>query len=171
MAAGVFPSLVTPRLLLRPLTIQDAESLQQTLDSPDVWRYFPRTEVPNLDRTRTYIEGQIAHWEENGFGHWAVENRDKELMGWCGLQYLPETDEKEVAYCFGKPFWGKGYATEAARTSLSYGLNDLHIKEIIGLTHVDNRASQHVLEKIGLKFVDRKPYFGMECFRFRIAIK
>ena len=89
-------------------------------------------------------------------------------MGWGGLQFLPETNETEVAYCLGKPFWGQGYATEAARESLAYGFHTLQLKEIIGLTHVENKASQNVLLKIGLHLVDRKTYFGMECFRFRV---
>jgi RimJ/RimL family protein N-acetyltransferase len=169
MTAEKFPSLVMERLILRPLSQQDAVSLQRVLDDPEVWQYFPRTEVPSLERTKIYIEGQIAHWDEYGFGHWALEEKDGSLVGWCGLQFLPESDETEVAYCLGKAYWGKGFATEAARASLNYGISTLGIKEIIGLTHVDNKASQHVLEKIGLKFVDQKNYFGMDCFRFRIS--
>jgi RimJ/RimL family protein N-acetyltransferase len=89
-------------------------------------------------------------------------------MGWCGLQFLPDSNETEVAYCLGRPFWGLGYATEAARESLEYGLKELNLKEIIGLTHIQNKASQNVLLKIGLHFVDRRTYFGMECLRFRV---
>jgi [ribosomal protein S5]-alanine N-acetyltransferase len=169
MAVKIIPSLVTNRLILRPFSQEDATVLQLVLDDPDVWRYFPRTEVPTLSRTKTYIEGQLAHWEEYGYGHWAIITGDKVLIGWCGLQFLPDTHETEVAYCLGRDFWGKGIATEAARASLDFGMIDLGIKEIVGLTHVENKASQHVLQKIGLKFVERKTYFGMECFRFRIS--
>jgi RimJ/RimL family protein N-acetyltransferase len=170
MTTKSIPSLVTDRLTLRPLSQEDASALQLVLDDPDVWRYFPRTEVPTLARTKTYIEGQHAHWDEYGFGHWAIDAIDEGLIGWCGLQFLPDTEETEVAYCLGKAYWGKGFATEAARASLNFGTTNLRIKEIVGLTHVENQASQHVLQKIGLKFVDRKFYFGMECLRFRISI-
>jgi [ribosomal protein S5]-alanine N-acetyltransferase len=169
MTANSFPSLVTERLFLRPLSLLDALALQHVLDDPDVWRFFPRTDVPNLERTRTYIEGQLAHWDEYGFGHWALEKNDLTLIGWCGLQFLSDTDETEVAYCLGKAHWGMGFATEAASASLEFGLNSIGRKEIIGLTHVDNKASQYVLQKIGLVFIDQKRYFGMECFRFRIT--
>jgi ribosomal-protein-alanine N-acetyltransferase len=170
MTAKSFPSLATDRLTLRPLAQEDATALQLVLNDPDVWLYFPRTEVPTLVRTKTYIEGQIAHWDEYGFGHWAIDAKDEGLIGWCGLQFLPDTNETEVAYCLGKRHWGKGFATEAARASLNFGITNLRIKEIVGLTHLENKASQHVLQKIGLKFVDRKFYFGMECLRFRISI-
>jgi len=170
MTSKSIPSLVTDRLILRPLAQEDAATLQLVLEDADVWRYFPRTEVPTLARTKTYIEGQLAHWDEYGYGHWAIDVIDKKLIGWCGQQYLRETDETEVAYCLGKAHWGKGFATEAARASLNFGITDLGIKEIVGLTHVENKASQHVLQKIGLKYIDRKFYFGMECIRFRISI-
>jgi ribosomal-protein-alanine N-acetyltransferase len=119
MVSQVYPTLITERLKLRPLQLKDAATMQQTLKDRDVWRYFPLSEIPSLKKTQTYIEGQLEHWAAHGFGHWALENGSHDLLGWCGLQFLPETNETEVAYCLGKPFWGKGYATEAARASLS----------------------------------------------------
>jgi [ribosomal protein S5]-alanine N-acetyltransferase len=167
MVSQVYPTLITERLKLRPLQLKDAATMQQTLKDRDVWRYFPLSEIPSLKKTQTYIEGQLEHWAAHGFGHWALENGSHDLLGWCGLQFLPETNETEVAYCLGKPFWGKGYATEAARASLNYGTITLSIKEIIGLTHIDNIPSQNVLLKIDLRFLDRKTYFGMDCFRYK----
>ncbi len=170
MAAKTPPSLSTERLLLRPFLHPDSATLYHVLNHPDVWRYFPRTAVPTLEQTSTYIKGQFEHWDEYGLGHWALEDKNQTLLGWCGLQFLPDTNETEVAYCLGKAHWGKGYATEAARASLEYGIFTLEKKEIIGLTHIDNRASQNVLLKIGLSFIDQKHYFGMDCCRFRITV-
>jgi ribosomal-protein-alanine N-acetyltransferase len=170
MDENIVPILRTERLVLRPLALLDSVDLQCVLGDHDVWRYFPRSEIPSLERTQTYIEGQLAHWDEYGFGHWAVENDVAKLIGWCGLQYLQETHETEIAYCLGKNHWRKGFATEAAQASLNFGLQKLGINEIIGLTHTENTASQHVLQKIGLKFVDQKIYFGMNCFRFKITV-
>lgn len=169
MKGDAYPALATPRLNLRPLRLDDAEALHHVLNDRDVWRFFPLPEIPSLARTQTYIQGQLEHWEEHSFGHWAVEDKNRLLLGWCGLQFLPDTKETEVAYCLGREFWGKGYATEAARASLHFGINTLGIQEIIGLTHIENRASQNVLLKIGMHFVDRKTYFGMECFRYRTS--
>lgn len=163
------PTLVTERLILRPLSQVDAGAMQLVLADPEVWRYFPRTEVPSLERTQSYIDGQLEHWKDHGFGHWALEDNDHKLLGWCGLQFLPETVENEVAYCLGKHHWGKGYATEAARASLEYGMETIGIHEWIGLTHVENKPSQNVLLKIGMQFIDQKEYFGMDCFRYRIT--
>jgi ribosomal-protein-alanine N-acetyltransferase len=167
MAIGTCPVLYTPRITLRPLSPDDTDALHKVLNDRAVWQYFPLPEIPSLARTQTYIQGQLHHWAEYSLGHWALEDKNQILMGWGGLQFLPETNETEVAYCLGRPFWGQGFATEAARESLAYGFHTLQLKEIIGLTHVENKASQNVLLKIGLHLVDRKSYFGMECFRFR----
>jgi ribosomal-protein-alanine N-acetyltransferase len=57
-------------------------------------------------------------------------------------------------------------ATESAQAVVDFGLNTIGLKQIIGLTHPDNIASQRVLEKSGLSFTKRATYFGMEMFRF-----
>jgi ribosomal-protein-alanine N-acetyltransferase len=84
------------------------------------------------------------------------------------LEFLPETNETEVGYLLSGEFWGKGYATEAARASVEFGKKNIGLNEIIGLTDPLNIASQRVLEKCGLTFTRRQVYFGMEMFRFAI---
>jgi ribosomal-protein-alanine N-acetyltransferase len=144
--------------------------------------YFPTTKAPPLDRVQRLVVGHLKHWDEHGYGWWAVEPRasqttrspgtarvsDSALIGWAGLTYLPETDETEVAYLLDKPFWGRGLATEAARASLRYGFEELAIDTIVGVVHPDNLASQRVLTKAGLSFVEPAHYFGMDVLRYTI---
>ena len=91
------------------------------------------------------------------------------LVGWCGLNFLPETGEVELKYLLAEEFWGKGIATEASRASLLYAVTDTDLELIIGLVHPENIASQKVLEKVGMSFIERKQYFGMECLRYAIG--
>ena len=81
---------------------------------------------------------------------------------------MPETDEVEVGFLLGRPFWGQGLATEAARESVRFGFEDLDLEEIVGIVHPDNIASQRVLEKAGLTRVEHTSYFGMECYRYTV---
>jgi ribosomal-protein-alanine N-acetyltransferase len=116
-----------------------------------------------------YIVHQNNHWLEHGYGHWAVTLKESgEVIGWDGLEYLPETDENEVAYLLSHQVWGRGYATEAAAAAVKFGLEKAHLKSIIGLVHPGNAGSIRVLEKCGLSFVDRKVYWGLELCRYRI---
>jgi RimJ/RimL family protein N-acetyltransferase len=161
------PTITTSRLVLRAFTAGDVEPLHHILGGRDVLRYFPNTDPPSRDKVQRLISGHLRHWEERGYGWWAVEPRSKnELIGWSGLTFLPETEEVEVAYLLGQAFWGKGLATEAARACVQYGFENVGLESIVGIVHPENIASQRVIEKLGMSFVDQSTYFGMECYRY-----
>jgi len=162
------PTLSTHHLLLRPWALEDADVLFRILQEPDILKYFPPTTF-TLEKTQRYINHQLNHWQERGYGHWAVVTReDGQVVGWNGLEYLPETNENEVAYLFSHQVWGCGYATEAARSAVEYGFETAGLQAIIGLVHPENIGSMRVLEKCGLACVDRKVYWGLEMRRYRI---
>ena len=166
------PTITTPRLTLRPFTADDVDPLFHILNQEGVLRYFPVADPPGRDRVAGMIQRLINHWEKRGYGLWAVESRaGGTLMGRCGLQYLPDTDEVEVDFILGRPFWGQGFATEAARASVRYGFEDLDVDSIAGIAHVENKGSQRVLEKLGMERIERKAFFGMECYRYLVDHK
>jgi RimJ/RimL family protein N-acetyltransferase len=162
------PTVKTSRLVLRPFTVEDAIPLHQILSTPGVLQYYPRSDPPDLGRVKRLIQAQLDHWDEHGYGWWAVETESENtFIGWSGLQYLPETDEIEIGYLFSKPYWGKGLATESAKEGIEFGFNQLEIEVIVGIVHPENIASQRVLGKIGLEFQEKAKYFGMECFKYQ----
>jgi ribosomal-protein-alanine N-acetyltransferase len=163
------PTLTTPRLTLRPFTTNDVEAMHHILNQEGVLRYFPSTDPPGRDRVERMILRLLSHWEERGYGLWAVASReDGTLLGRCGLQYLPDTEEVEVDFILGRPFWGQGYATEAGQASLRYGFEELELERIVGIAHVENHASQRVLEKLGMHLVERELLWGIDCCLYRI---
>jgi len=158
----------------------------------EVMRYFPNPDPPARDQVERLIQFQLSHWKQHGYGWWAVcasdvaahsalerlgvpqnppqnPSRNAALIGWAGLQYLPETGEIEVGYLLGRDYWGRGLATEAARTSVQFGFEDLGIETIVGIVHPENIASQRVLEKAGLAYVERAHYFGMDVYRYLVT--
>ena len=162
-------TLATERLILRPFTMEDQQALFTITNEPNIFQYFPTKTAWDMEKVERSIKYQTAHWEKFGYGQLAVTLRDSlQLIGWCGLEFLPDTNETEVGYLLSGEFWGKGYATEAAKVSVHFGLNEIGLKEIIGLTDPLNIASQRVLEKSGMAFTRRQVYFGMEMFRFAI---
>jgi len=161
------PTITTPRLTLRPFTKDDLNPLFEILQQPDIFQYFPRPGKPPLERVERMIAFYIKQAEDYGFSCWAVDlNETGELIGWCGLNHLPETDEDEVAYLLSQVHHGRGYATEAARASLDFGFDTIGLERIIGLVHPDNIASQRVIEKSGLTFLDRVVYWDLELLRY-----
>jgi len=163
------PTLMTPRLIFRAFTEQDAEPLHRILGEEGVLRYFPNPNPPALDQVQSLIARQLAHWQERGYGWWAAELcESQELIGWCGLQFLPEFGKTEVAYLLGKPYWGKGLGTEAARAAVQFGFDTLGLESILAIVHVDNMASRRVIEKLGMAFIEQTNLWGMECYRYQV---
>ena len=166
----IVPTLTTARLTLRPFSPEDAPALHRMAATPGVMQYFPTPEPPDLARVERIIARQLGEWEERGYAWWAVTLPvDDTLLGWCGLQYLPDTSETEVGYLLGRAWWGNGYATEAARASVDFGFEHFDFAEIIGITHPNNTASQNVLKKCGMHFTAATRYFNMDCFRFVVT--
>lgn len=163
------PAVNTGRLLLRPWTAGDAGALLAILKEAGILRYFPNPTPPSLEKVERYLAHQLAHWQEHGYGHWAIVSRDHGgVLGWNGLEYLPEVSQTEVAYLLSRRAWGKGLATEAARAAIRFGFETAGLEKIIGLVHPDNTGSIRVLEKCGLTFSDRIPLWGLELCRYRI---
>jgi ribosomal-protein-alanine N-acetyltransferase len=161
------PTLATPRLTLRPFTMDDLHPLFDILQQPEIFKYFPRTDAPPLERVERMIAFYIKQAEDHGFSCWAVDLKETgELIGWCGLNHLPETDEDEVAYLLSQAHHGKGYATEAARASLDFGFNTIGLDRIIALVHPENIPSRRVAEKLGMTLLDRKVYWDLELLRY-----
>jgi ribosomal-protein-alanine N-acetyltransferase len=163
------PSISTPRLLLRPWTLEDGEAWFNILQEPDILRYFPNPNPPARFKADAYIKHHLTHWMHNGYGHWAIVTpEDGRVIGWNGLEYLTELGEVEVAYLLTKRVWGRGYASEAARAAIRFGFETAGLSAIIGLVHPDNIASIRVLQKCGLTLADQIMLWGMGMSRYRI---
>ena len=122
------PTFETERLRLRPFVHKDAVRLHKILAVDGVLRYYPSSDAPDLERVERLVSRQLEHWEEHGYGWWAVDDKaNMELIGWSGLQYLPETDEIEIGYLLARPYWGQGLATEGARVGMIFGFDPLKI--------------------------------------------
>jgi RimJ/RimL family protein N-acetyltransferase len=161
----------TDRLTLRLMQLEDAPSLHRIYQSKGVLRYFPNPIPPSLERVERFIIGQQTHWEQHGYGNWGiVPDGENIIIGWAGLQFLPELDKTEVGFLLDRPYWGKGYATEAARAALRFGFQKVNLDHIIALVHPDNHASIHVIEKCQMEFVDTLQLWGIELKRYQVSV-
>jgi len=128
------PSILTPNLTLRPLQVSDDETLHRIYQTDGVLRYFPNPNPPPLEKIQRFLAGQQAHWEQYGYGNWGIiPNGEREIIGWAGLQFLPELNETEVGFLLDRPYWGKGFATQAALASLRFGFEHVGLTQIIAL--------------------------------------
>jgi ribosomal-protein-alanine N-acetyltransferase len=147
--------LKTERLILRKLVPDDAEALYRIYHEPDVLKYFACAPPESIEVERAGIERHLGHYERHGFGLWATILRDSgELIGRCGLlaQKVDGADEVEVAYLLSPRFWGRGLASEAARTIRDFAFQSLGCSRLVSIIHPQNLASKRVARTIGMQF-------------------
>jgi RimJ/RimL family protein N-acetyltransferase len=147
----VRPRLTTERLLLRPLTLSDAADVQRLVNDPDIAR-------DTLLIPHPYPEGLAAEWiatheekfERNENVVFGITLREGgELIGVIGL--IPEPhDQAEFGYWIGKPYWNRGYATEATAAVIGYAFETMGVNRVEASHFVRNPASGRVMEKCGM---------------------
>lgn len=146
-------SLRTPRLRLREWDDGDAEPFAAMSADPAVMQYL----VPFADRAAmdVWVAAARTHWLERGFGQWVVELLGEApfigVVGLSNLRFaLPFAPAVEAAWRLARPYWGNGYAYEAARAAIDDGFDRLGLDEIVAFTVPANRASRRVMENLGM---------------------
>ena len=164
------PVLETARLELRPFGAGDVEACVAMDRDPLVYRFVSADGPPSEEELRAKLRGQLAEaWPGTG-GWWAVRRRgEDEFLGWCALMPLEESGLIEIGYRYTQRTWGQGIASEAAAVVLDHGFRVLGFDPIVGVTHPDNKASQRVLEKIGLRREGMAHHYGQELCFFRLS--
>ena len=161
--------LETPRLLLRPFEPGDAVLVHAVYSDPLVMRYVATGPMSDLMVTERLLEDYDAHQRRHGFSFWAVIERSSgTLIGDSGLYRTP-AGEIELGYTLGVPWWGRGYATEAAGRWLGSAFGELKLDEVIALAEPANVASMHVLEKLGMRRDGERIAFGRPHAVFRAS--
>ena len=94
-----------------------------------------------------------AHWEERGYGIWAVEERaSRRFVGRIGLSHhrlWPE--DVEVGWALDPEVWGRGYATEGGAAALAHAFGELGRDRVVSITHPENAGSIAVMRRLGIE--------------------
>ena len=153
--------LETERLLLRPLKLEDADAMFAMDTNPNVHKYLWQNPTQTKEETITLIKMVQKQYLENKIGRFAtILKETDEFIGWTGIKYVNDHIENgntnffDYGYRFDEKFWNKGFATEASICWLDYGFNEIKIERMNAHTHLDNGASNHILQKIGMKFIE-----------------
>ncbi len=165
-------TLETERLRLLPWNRQDWLELKPMAQDPEVMRYISNGQPWADERVRELIERQIASLEQRGFCFWQLlhkragkEESAGDMIGFCGLQPLQGTREIEIGWWLARAWWGKGLATEAAREAMRDGFDRAKLHRIVAIAQPENRASIHIMEKLGMQFERETTHRG-----FRVAL-
>jgi RimJ/RimL family protein N-acetyltransferase len=144
----------TARLLLRRWTAADHEPFAALNTDPRVIEFLSQPLI--RAESDTIIERIEKHFDEHGFGYWAVEAPGvAAFIGTVGLA-VPRftayfTPCVEVGWRLAADYWHRGYASEAAQAALDFGFNQLGLAEIVAFTVPANQRSRHVMQRLGMQ--------------------
>lgn len=142
----------TSRLLLREFIPEDDTFFYEMNNDPEVIKYTHDLPFASIKEAGEFIN-RYDQYAKYGMGRWAVVLKSElRFIGFCGLKYNAETRITNLGYRYIRNYWGKGYASEAAKASLKYGFNELALDLIIGRAMKENSGSIKVLEKCGMHY-------------------
>ena len=152
------PALATERLILRAPCFEDARTIAALANDRRIAENTLRIPHPyGLADAQSFITAANASDGEIVF---LIATRGGTVIGGCGIARFGE-EPPEIGYWLGVPFWGQGYATEAARAVIDHAFDDLGYDAVAGGARVSNPASRRVLEKCGFQWT------GVGLYRIR----
>jgi RimJ/RimL family protein N-acetyltransferase len=154
--------LETKRLLLRHLELTDAEAIYAVIGDQVAMQYYPQSF--SYDDAVKWVTRNQQRYKDDGHGLYAVVlKEDQATIGDCGLvtQHLGNKPELEVGYHFQRLYWGRGYATEAARACMELAFREFSAPKVISLIRPENSPSRRVAERNGMAVEREVLYAGL----------
>ncbi|EGD52418.1 GCN5-related N-acetyltransferase [Thermoanaerobacter ethanolicus JW 200] len=154
MAKFYQPILETPRLILKKISLEDAEDMFEYARDPEVTKYVSWEYHKSIEDSVKFINlllSKYANSEPSDWGLYLKENG--KLIGTCGYVFIDEKNMTgEIGYVLGKKYWNKGFMTEAVKKVIEFGFEKLNLNRIQARCKVENIPSERVMQKVGMKF-------------------
>ena len=155
-----YPIVETERLLLRPVTLDDAEAMFEYASDRENTRYtFPTNQ--SLEETKNNI---AQFYLANPLGRWGIELKSNgQFIGTIDLHKIdPVLKKAAIGYIINKKYWNQGLTTEANRAVIELAFEKIGMNKLTALHDKDNPASGKVMEKSGMRFSHEEAYACMD---------
>jgi [ribosomal protein S5]-alanine N-acetyltransferase len=154
-----FRPLSTGRLSLVALGLEHAPSIFAYASDPEISRLVAWPRHENIETSRRFTAQVMVGYAEGGHYEWGVVRRnDRAFVGTCGFGQIDfARGVGDINYVLAKPYWGKGYATEAAAAVIQFGFTQLGLRVIEANALPENAASLRVMAKLGLRYRETSP--------------
>jgi len=147
------PILETPRLLLRPITLEDAEAIHAFKSDPVATRLFGEPPHIDLEQTRRWVLDGIEGTGNSGCVVWAITLRPEgQVIGECCLWNIDHgMKHAELGYELLRAYWKRGLMSEALKAVIDHGFGEMDLNRIEASPLSINLPSQRVLVRLGFK--------------------
>ena len=161
------PVLETERLILRPLSVDDAETIYKNWTSdPEVAKFMRWERHKDVSETEEWLSTEEECVESDEVYNWGfVLKETGDLIGSGGLVFIEAKGMYELGYNVMKKYWGIGIATEASEIIMEYGINELKQKQFYCCHAKDNPASGKVMMKVGFVYKNDGEYYSWDKSR------
>lgn len=152
MDAAIAPEVLeTDRLVLRRARIPDAPVIfERYAQDPEVTKYLTWTPHETIERTLTFLQRCENAWQSGEAFPWVLlQKTDDQIVGMIELR--PTGFRADIGYVLARPFWNRGYMTEAVRAVVDWALRQPGTYRVWAVCDVDNLGSARVLEKAGMQ--------------------
>ncbi len=143
------PQIETTRLKLRPYTEADIAELVPLIGAREIAATTLRIAHPYTEQNARDFTAKARDQDKIWLA--ITQRADGRLCGGIGLMIELDHQRAELGYWVGVPYWGKGYATEAAQAMLQYGFDVLRLHRILASCMTHNSASGKILLKLGMR--------------------
>jgi len=160
-----FPNLETDRLILRNVDMEDIDFIYRLFSNEKVCEYLYDEELfTNRNEAIAFIEWNSIP-EEKGNNRWVIVTKDEnKKIGTCGYDYWDRTNNiAEIGYDLWYEYWGQGYMSEALKSAIKSGFNNMNLNRINAYVALENVNSIKLLEKLG--FINEGIYREKHLFR------
>lgn len=143
------------RLNIRIWEKRDIDPMSKISGDTEVMKYFPSTQ--NKEIVKKFVLKQIEQFKNRNHCYFAVElKQSKDFIGFVGLSYIDFAADFtpciDIGWRIDKKHWGRGYATEAAKSCLEFAWSVLKLDKIYAVAPVINTPSINIMKKLNMQF-------------------
>ncbi|MBM3921507.1 MAG: GNAT family N-acetyltransferase [Sphingomonadales bacterium] len=134
----------------RLMNISDAQAIYEINTDRITRLYTSLFQQQTIDVIVSWLD-YYPHYDRHGFGLWVIEHKESnKLAGLCGLRVRKDLDNRiDLSYRMHPEFRGKGIASAAVKTCVTWGFETLQLNDILAQVHIENSISLHILAKDG----------------------
>ena len=153
LMGSYMPTLETPRLRLRRLTMRDAQDIYDYSRDPEVARHVLWEAHRSIGEARAYLRFMLRKYRAGEPASWGIEWRQTgRILGTIGYMWIQsENSAAEVGYSLSRDWWNRGIMTEALEAVLRHAFEELRLNRVEAIYELENPASGAVMRKCGMK--------------------